>query len=497
MSISSIPSLQSLALASASLNLTPVPEEALLRMNKIKFNVWRQMKDEVPASCKELMETVEEKVLPDQLESSVDLLFHGFSSQMSLRYHPVMGPHDAGMIPALQLHELENRYQTFCENLALETLWNDWLLDDFMQLGAFTLTPPPEGLEAIRAWLLSPDNAAFVQQITYIELIDKKLEYLPPEIGLFTNLEILCLDNNMLRMLPESLCNLIALRRISLSVNKLTCLPNAFGNLHSLEEALLQNNHLKSLPASISSLTNLHSLQLADNHLPTLPLSICSLPALQTLNLNNNKLCALPIEIGNLPSLEELYFWNNFLFTLPASILDREGTAFYQCSDNPSLLGGNPFIFNMNSSNRSSFQALQFRWKHLIQCSPESDLGKLFYAIGTQKPLNEIKKIFASINPTWQENIINCSNEGIAHEIALIKSEDQEALFIARLSASIQMAVSRIFSDLPPEQKDKIYLEIARMNGVAEDCVEWGKEHAFDNILLFVDTLERTLNPSE
>ncbi|MBX3720095.1 MAG: leucine-rich repeat domain-containing protein [Parachlamydiales bacterium] len=497
MSISSIPSLQSLALASASLNLTPVPEEALLRMNKIKFNVWRQMKDEVPASCKELMETVEEKVLPDQLESSVDLLFHLFSSQMSLRYHPVMGHQDAGMIPHLQLHELENRYQRFCENQALETLWNDWLLEDFTELGAFDLTPPPQGHDAIRAWLASANNTAFVQQITYIQLINANLEYLPPEIGLFTNLESLCLDNNMLRMLPESLCNLIALRRISLTSNKLTCLPNAFGNLHSLQEALLHNNQLKSLPASISSLTNLHSLQLAGNHLSTLPPSICNLPALATLNLNNNKLCALPIEIGNLPSLEELHFWNNFLFTLPASILDREGTEFFQCSNNQSLIGGNPFIFNMNSSNRSSFQALKFRWKHLIQCSPESDLGKLFYAIGTQKPLNEIKKIITSMNPTWQENIINCSNEGIAQEIALIKSGDQEALFIARLSASIQMAVSRTFSDLPPAQKDKIYDEIAAMNGISENCAEWGKEHAFDNILLFVDALEKTLNPSE
>ncbi|MBS0653567.1 MAG: leucine-rich repeat domain-containing protein [Verrucomicrobia bacterium] len=493
MSSSSIPSLRSLALASASLNLAAVPEEALKRTNTIKFDVWCNLKDEVPAPCRELMEGVEKKVSPDQLQSSVDLLFHRFSNQLTFRYYLVMGPNDGGMIPGLQLHALEKRYQTACENQALETLWTDYLFDEFTDLGAFHLTPPPQGHQEIRAWLTSPDNAAFVQQITYIELMEKGLEYLPPEIGLFTNLDSLAVDKNMLRVLPNSICNLTALKTVSLTLNKLTALPNAFGNLGSLEVVLLGNNRLKSLPNSIGTLVNLRDLQLLSNSLTSIPQSICNLPALETLSLSNNKLCAIPAEIGNLPSLTRLNLMGNFLFTLPASIFNHQGIALDNSVDCMTPLCGNPYIFNMDSNKREHFPAFKAHWEQFIQYSPESTLGKLFHAIGAQKSFEEISKIFASINPIWQEKITECSTEGTASEIASIESEDREALFIARLSASLQMAVSRILSDLPPAQKDKVYHEIARMNGVTENCIEWGKKHAFDHVLIFVDALEKTL----
>lgn len=495
MSSLSIPSLSSLALASASLNLCRAPDESLVRINNIKFNVWCNLKNEVPPPCRELMERVEATVSPDQLKTSVDLLFHQFSNALTSRYHLVMGPHDAGKIPHLQLDVLEKRYQTACENLALETLWHDCLLDEFTGQGAFALTPPPQGHEAIRAWLTSPDNAAFVQQITYIELLNKGLESLPPEIGLFTNLEILCLDNNLLRELPDSICNLRSLINISLTYNQLTSLPNAFGNLSSLELVLLRHNHLQSLPASIDTLVNLNDLQLSNNSLSSLPQSICKLPRLHTLNLSDNNLCAIPEELGNLPSLVSLKLSNNFLFTLPPSIFANERIAHDDPDYCTTPLGGNPYLFTLRlgGCKQERLQDLRDRLVQFKQYSPESTLGKLFQAIGAQKSLEEISEILASINPTWQEKITSCSIESIASVIASIQSEDQDALFIARLSASAQTAAKRMFSELPSAQKDKVYHEIARMNGVIEDPLSWGKEHAFDHALIFVDALEKTL----
>lgn len=494
MASSSVPSLKSLALASACLNLAKVPDQNLeCVVNGIKFAAWCNLKDEVPAPCRELMERIEEQVLHDKLEASVDLLFHQFLNQLSFRYHPVMGPNDAWKIPQLQLQALENRYQTACENLALETLWNDCLLDEFTGLGAFLLAPPPQGHEAIRAWLTSPDNAALVQQITYIELMDKRLEYLPPEIGLLTNLEILCLDNNMLRALPDSICNLRALRNISLTGNKLTALPNAFGNLGALEVCLLGNNCLKSLPNSIGTLASLRDLQLTNNRLSSIPQSVCSLPVLETLNVSENKLCTIPAAIGNLPSLRSLKLMGNHLFTLPASIFNHHEIALDNSIDCMSPLCGNPYIFNMDSSKREHFPAFKAPWEQFIQYSPESTLGKLFHAIGSEQPLDQICEIHSSVNPIWQEKISACSNEGAASVMPSIESEDRSAMITARLSASVQMALSRMFSELPSAQKDKVYHEIARMNGVIENRLAWGKEHAFDHVLIFVDAMEKTL----
>jgi hypothetical protein len=168
-----------------------------------------------------------------------------------------------------------------------------------------------------------------------------------------------------------------------------------------------------------------------------------------------------------------------------------------ECQARQTLPAGNPFIFNMTLDNRNGFLTFMSRWKNLIQYIPMSDLGKLFHAIGTQRPRDEIQEIFNSVNPIWQEKISTCSQAGLASQIALIESEDKEASSIACLSASVQMAVSLTFNELPTTQKDKVYDEIAAMNGISENCLEWGKEHAFDNILLFVDALEKTINPSE
>ncbi|MBS0653991.1 MAG: leucine-rich repeat domain-containing protein [Verrucomicrobia bacterium] len=505
MSASSIPSLSSLALASASLNSVTVPEECLEGINNTKFNVWCNLKNEVPLPCRNLMERVEETVSPDHLRGSVDLLFRRFSNELTTRYAPFM--EDVRMIPHLHLHALEKKYQSYktaCENQALETLWKDCLVDElrdigafreFREIGDFGFIPPPQGYEEIRAWLSSPDNAAFVQQITDIDLMDKGLEYLPTEIGLFTNLEVLYLDKNLLRELPDSICNLTALRNISLTSNKLTCLPNAFGNLGALEIVLLRKNCLESLPNSIGTLVNLTSLNLESNRLSSLPQSICNLPRLETLHLGHNNLCAIPAEIGNLPSLAILSLYYNFLFTLPPSIFANDAIMRNDTSHCRRSFGGNPYVFNLGleQSRDLGLEHLRDRLVQFKTHTPESILARLLQAIANGIPPEKIRRLYDCIDSFWKEKIIDCSTEGRASVIASIQSEDQDVLFIAGLSASAQAAAHRMFSELPSAQKDKVYHEIARMNDVIEDPLTWGKEHVFDHSLIFVDALEKTL----
>ena len=76
------------------------------------------------------------------------------------------------------------------------------------------------------------------------------LDYLPPEIGKLTNLEILNVDFNNLTTLPPEIGNLTNLTNLDMSNNYLTELPPEIGNLTNLTDLELGINPLTALPPS-------------------------------------------------------------------------------------------------------------------------------------------------------------------------------------------------------------------------------------------------------
>lgn len=120
------------------------------------------------------------------------------------------------------------------------------------------------------------------------------LKELPPEIGQFTNLKTLNLNNNYLKTLPPEI-----------------------GELQNLEELSLMNNQLTSLPPEISNLKNLKDLNVSRNALQALPPEIQGLQELKSFNVQDNALAALPPEIGQLKSLKSLTISENSLNGLP------------------------------------------------------------------------------------------------------------------------------------------------------------------------------------
>ena len=109
---------------------------------------------------------------------------------------------------------------------------------------------------------------------TRLNLSDKGITALPPEISQLRNLQKLNLWNNEISTLSSELFQLTNLKVLYLSSNQLTALPTEIGQLKNLTELSLSSNQLAALPPEICQLTKLKTLLLNDNPLTSPPLEI-------------------------------------------------------------------------------------------------------------------------------------------------------------------------------------------------------------------------------
>ncbi|MBS0605360.1 MAG: leucine-rich repeat domain-containing protein [Verrucomicrobia bacterium] len=152
----------------------------------------------------------------------------------------------------------------------------------------------------IRAWLNDPANAHRLSQVYALDLSHLELEFLPPEIGLFTQLKTLCLRYNSLSSITPQIGNLVQLTHLNVEHNHLKELPSEIGNLFRLNYLNASHNRLQSLPPEMGNLVQLVQLYLEHNELESLPPEIIKLTRLFQFCLFGNNLRNLPSEILSL-----------------------------------------------------------------------------------------------------------------------------------------------------------------------------------------------------
>ena len=153
-----------------------------------------------------------------------------------------------------------------------------------------------------------------------LDLRNRRLTKLPPEIGKLTGLTDLDLGSNELTELPPEIGKLTNLTDLGLSNNRLASLLPEIGKLTNLTFLNLRSNQLKSLPPEIGKLTNLTDLGLSNNRLASLLPEIGKLTNLAFLNLRSNQLKSLLPEIAELTNLRTLDLTNNPLKEPPLEI---------------------------------------------------------------------------------------------------------------------------------------------------------------------------------
>ncbi|MCH9631360.1 MAG: hypothetical protein S4CHLAM37_13830 [Chlamydiia bacterium] len=170
--------------------------------------------------------------------------------------------------------------------------------------------------------LRNPEKSHFLQRVTGLEIGSPDVQYLPPEIGLFTNLRDLDLLDCRFTSLPNEIGSLVNLTHLRIEGTELTALPSSIGDLTKLETLKLDGNPLTQLPPSIGNLTNLKELELPRNQLTQLPPEIGNLTNLLLLDISSNSLSDLPDEFSRLQALELLDLENNRFETLPSCICE-------------------------------------------------------------------------------------------------------------------------------------------------------------------------------
>lgn len=198
----------------------------------------------------------------------------------------------------------------FCEHLPVKKV-------------LFASEDPLEKARELREWLSTDDKIA---QMKNLDLTNKQLKVVPPEIRHFKALTNLKLGRNQLKRLPAAICTLFELRLLNLMHNRLSELPANIGNLTKLRTLGAEHNQLKGLPKSIVKLVELQDLYLQHNYISALPEDIDEMEALQTLVLDKNDLMALPKSMGNLKNLSMLKVEGNILESVPEELGKLRGS---------------------------------------------------------------------------------------------------------------------------------------------------------------------------
>ena len=168
--------------------------------------------------------------------------------------------------------------------------------------------------------LLKVIEQAAREGVTELDLSNKNLTTLPPEIGQLVNLQSLDLSSNQLSSLLPEIVQLVNLQSLDLSSNQLSSLSPEIVQLVNLQSLKLHFNQLSSLPGEIVQLVNLQSLYLSGNQLSSLPGEFVQLVNLQSLYLSFNQLSSLPGEFVQLVNLKKLDLRGNPL-PIPPEIL--------------------------------------------------------------------------------------------------------------------------------------------------------------------------------
>jgi Leucine-rich repeat (LRR) protein len=176
----------------------------------------------------------------------------------------------------------------------------------------------PEGAFSLDPQLVSPSG------LLTLDASHNAIACLPAHIHLLSALQHLRLDSNLLRELPDALCDCTALEILRVDQNKLSCLPSNLGRLSRLVELNCACNQIERLPPQIWSCRRLSRLICTSNKLTSGGLGLegftaASAPPLELLDLGENRLATCPV-LGDWPGLREIHLQKNGMRDLSASV---------------------------------------------------------------------------------------------------------------------------------------------------------------------------------
>ena len=180
---------------------------------------------------------------------------------------------------------------------------------------------------------LLTDICELPKSLKCIFLVKNNLNILPEHFFNLTNLETLILRHNLISELPKSIGKFTNLRRLDISYNNISKLPSSIKELINVETICLKCNEIKSLPNSVNKLINLCSMDMSHNELIEFPDNCENLNKLNILNLANNSITNIKT-ICKIKTLEILCLDNNNIMKIPSNIYNLENLKDLFLSEN-------------------------------------------------------------------------------------------------------------------------------------------------------------------
>eukprot|EP00960_Hanusia_phi_P051265 760685-Hanusia_phi.AAC.5 len=303
-----------------------------------------------------------------------------------------------------------------------------------------------------------------IPKLKKLVLIDQEIEYIPPEVAVLTDLEVLCFTGNRIKEIPDLIFKIQTLTKLILVENHIAKVPKELGLLTNLTDLVLTYNKLKTLPKQIGELWKLDYLVLDENMITELPDSIEHLTSLNELSFNDNRITRFPLSLGALTQLEILEFAKNPPIVMPPKqVLKCEVQVvidflyrLWQCRET-SILDLKSFALNEDTLKAVVAEISIF-------CT-ELDLSKnsLTFLPANIQELSSLKKLELS-----QNNLRNLNLE-IEMEVSKIE-EDVDDI------GPINLTLQKLYKSI---ELDDLYNLMAKEHGVRKvvDLVEFVKDN--------------------
>ncbi|MFC2175851.1 leucine-rich repeat domain-containing protein [Bacteroidota bacterium] len=157
-------------------------------------------------------------------------------------------------------------------------------------LSAFAVNAQDWSLKALETEIYQyttlEEALAAPRDSVYSLRLRKRLKMVPIEVfTAFPNLQWLDLSRNRIQEIPAEIGLLTQLKKLILHKNRIETLPPEIGALTDLRELIINNNELVSLPKEIGNLKKLRYLDMWSNNISVLPKSMGKLDALEEVDL--------------------------------------------------------------------------------------------------------------------------------------------------------------------------------------------------------------------
>ncbi|MBS0604623.1 MAG: leucine-rich repeat domain-containing protein [Verrucomicrobia bacterium] len=268
---------------------------------------------------------------------------------------------------------------------------------------------------------------------------------------------------------------------------------SALGNLSQLKTLYLGHNLISDISA-LANLVQLKQLHLGRNQIRDIS-ALKNLDQLQTLDLGNNQISDISA-LSGLQQLGWLSLTQNPITHISALFgLDRLEILYLI---NAPLLFVHEKDFDKITLKHNSLKLLSNKFHEISEHKCESNLSRFiqFIAMGNCG-LEQIQEKFAELDPR-DKNLIY----GMVYQTAGSKSQDPQwgelHAFDDRsvFNRAVRKAISAKFDRLSQEEKNRVYGNICELAGhPATSDLQWGEEHAFENVLRLVDAMNRVPAP--